>query len=428
MQLHHYIASLLKEHNCVIVPDFGGFVANYRSAVVDEFRKKIHPPAKSVLFNPHLINNDGLLGNYVSKQRAVDYLGALSYISEEVKAWSSKIESGERIEIGEIGFLYSKAGKVQFEQSREVNLLLAAYGLKTIDFVDFSTKGEVAAIAPIVKADPRIIKEIIVPITEKVVETKVEEEIEQKPIEKEIFVEQEVLEIASSTKVIALNTSEKIEEVAVEHEQETDIIPIKRNRLGVVVKYAAAVCIVPMLFYSYWIPMETDALDTGSIQVADFNPIHKQIERTYDARISVFEPYQTEEHQNWEDLTAGINSDIYNLEFSEDFYIPVQLLRDEVIEEVDKTNVDLNPIETIIESNEVISTGDYHVISGCFSVKKNAENLVADLKSQGFNAQIVDKQGGLHRVSAGGFNSRQDAKSGLESVRSNGFSAWILSK
>ena len=343
---------------------------------------------------------------------------------------TSKIEDGDRIEIGEIGFLYSKAGKIQFEQSREVNLLLAAYGLKTIDFVDFSSKEKVARVIPAVKEESRIIKETIVPIAKKVVETKVEEKIEQKPIEKEVIVELEVEEESSSAKVIALNTSEKIEEVAVVHKQEADIIPIKRNRLGVVVKYAAAVCIVPMLFYSYWIPMETDALDTGSIQVADFNPIHKQIERTYDARISVFKPAETEDHQNWEDLTAGINSDIYNLEFSEDFYVPVQLLREEVevIEEVDKTNVDLDPIESIAETREVISAGDYHVISGCFSVKKNADNLVADLKAQGFNAQIIDKQGGLHRVSAGGFNSRQDAKGGLESVRSNGFSGWILSK
>ncbi len=76
MKLQEYISSLLKEHNCVIVPEFGGFVANYKSAVIDDFRKKIHPPMKSILFNPHLTNNDGLLGNYVSQEQKIQYSDA----------------------------------------------------------------------------------------------------------------------------------------------------------------------------------------------------------------------------------------------------------------------------------------------------------------------------------------------------------------
>jgi hypothetical protein len=38
MELNKYISDLLRKHNCVIVPDFGGFVANYRSAVIDKVR------------------------------------------------------------------------------------------------------------------------------------------------------------------------------------------------------------------------------------------------------------------------------------------------------------------------------------------------------------------------------------------------------
>jgi len=425
MLLQDYIAALLKEHNCVIVPEFGGFVANYRSAVVDEFQKKIHPPSKSVLFNPHLTTNDGLLGNYVSHQKSIDYPSALIFISDEVKNWNSKLTEGERIEVGEIGFLYSKNGKIQFEQSREVNLLLAAYGLKTIDFVDFSHKTKIVSVPKVEKVEEKKVeaKPIIEPkpVAEKQVDFK-------KPVQREVVKTEEPKEKA--VEVIALNVAEPLVEKTEASENDAEVIPIKRSRLGTVAKYAVAVCIVPALFYSYWIPMETDALDTQSIQVSDFNPIHKQAQRTYRSRISEFKSEEITEHQSWEDLTAGINSDIYNLEYSEDFYVPIQLLREEVeiIEDIDKTDVDLDPVNTTIESNDVVSSGNYHVISGCFGVKSNAEKLVADLKSQGFNAQIIDKKGGLHRVSAGGYSSRQDAKKAVNSVESSGFSGWVLKK
>jgi hypothetical protein len=40
------------------------------------------------------------------------------------------LEEGHRIELEEIGFLFLQNNQVVFEQNREVNLLLQAYGLK----------------------------------------------------------------------------------------------------------------------------------------------------------------------------------------------------------------------------------------------------------------------------------------------------------
>ena len=140
MKLNQHISDLLHKHNCVVVPDFGGFVANYRSAVVDEVRQKIYPPSKSVLFNPHLKDNDGLLGNYVAGVEHTNYATALDMISKEVSGWKQRLSAGERIEIGEVGFLCEENGRIHFEQSREVNLLMQAYGLRSIDFINFKQK------------------------------------------------------------------------------------------------------------------------------------------------------------------------------------------------------------------------------------------------------------------------------------------------
>ena len=414
MQLQDYIAQLLQKHNCVIVPDFGGFVANYKSAVIDEFRSKIYPPSKSVLFNPHLVNNDGLLSNYVAQQKSIDYAAALEFIGEGTKDWRSALDEGKRLEIGEVGFLYLKDGKVQFEQSREMNLLLSAYGLTTIDFVDFSKKIE----QPVQK-----VTQIAQPVEEKK-----EVERSDKPEEKKPILAVVAEKIEEKPTVIALSKQEHIAEVTedIPEKEDETIIPIRRNRFGTVMRYAAAIAIVPLLFYSYWIPMETDALDTGTVQFSDFNPIHAQVKRTYQSRISEFQATPIEEVKTWEDITANIDAEVYNFEFSEDFYVTVDLEKEALVDLNDKTNVNLNPVVEDVQHNEIAKTGNYHIISGCFSVKDNANNLVSDLNSNGFNAQILDKKGSLHRVSAGGYASKEDAKNALDKVKSNGFSGWIL--
>ena len=429
MQLQDYIAQLLQQHNCVIVPDFGGFVANYKSAVVDEFRKKIYPPSKSVLFNPNLVNNDGLLGNYVAQQKKLDYAAALLFISDGTKSWKKDLAEGKRVELGEIGFLYLKNDQIQFEQSREVNLLLAAYGLKTIDFVDFSIKSEKAVQKPVeVKpavAEKNSTSEKETPVTEKK-EQPVLAIVEEKSTSAEASGGTQKEE--SKSTLIALNEKEEIAEVKEAHSEEKDpqIVPIKKNRFGTIMRYAAAVAIVPMLFYSYWIPMETDALDTGAVQFSDFNPIHTQVKRTYQSRISEFQAESIPATKTWEEITANINAPVYNFEFSEDFYVTVALEKEALVDIDDNTNVVVNETTEEVDHNEIAQQGNFHIISGCFSVKDNANNLVSDLNANGFNAQILDKKGNLHRVSAGGFSTKEEAKSALDKVKSTGFSGWIL--
>jgi hypothetical protein len=408
MELHEYISHLLRQHDCVIVPDFGGFVTNYKSAYIDDFRKKIHPPSKSVLFNSLLVTNDGLLGNYVAQQKSLVYSEALALVASQVKSWKTKLAQNERIDLGEIGFLYSKDGKIQFEQSRDVNLLLAAYGLQTIDFVSFGAKSSQATKTVITSEKVQVIGQA---------KSKEVENVHQS----ELGVEKttEALDKVKETPVFQLNNTEKIEEIQVQHESDPEIIPIRRNVFGTVMKYAAVAAIVPLLFYSYWIPMETDALDTKAIQYSDFNPIHNQVKKVYKTRTEVGELPVITEPQTWESLTENIQSEIYNFELSEDFYVSVKL---------DKLGIEQSDVVESELSQNTDNTGNFHVISGCFSELENANALVADLKSKGFNAQIIDQKGGLHRVSAGAYADRNGANQGLDQVKSSGYSAWVLKK
>ncbi|MCB9223894.1 MAG: SPOR domain-containing protein [Crocinitomicaceae bacterium] len=407
MKLNKHISALLHEHNCVIVPDFGGFVANYRSAVIDDLRKKIHPPSKSVLFNVNLKDNDGLLGNYVARKEQTDYTAALDLIALEVKNWKQELSAGQRIEIGEVGFLYEENGKVHFEQSREVNLLMQAYGLRSIDFVNFKQEEKVQHVQQ---------REVIQ--TTSKVEDKPLELVVDKTISKENKGVEEKHNISAKkeTPVIKLDPTHAINEVKDQEENE-EVIPIRKpNRVKTIMKYTAAVLFVPVLFYSYWIPMETDFLETRMIHFSDFNPVHKQSEKKYQSREKEVHFPEIAETNTWEQLTENIDASVYNYEVSEDFYVPINL------ENESGSGLSTN------DEQQVSLSGNYHIIVGCFSVKDNASNLVNDLQQQGYSAAILDKNKGLHRVTAGGYDTRDAANSALDNLKGSGQSGWILKK
>ena len=71
MEISQYIKEILLLNDCVIIPDFGGFVANYKPAMIENNR--FFPPTKEIAFNNKLISNDGLLINYISEAEGVDY-------------------------------------------------------------------------------------------------------------------------------------------------------------------------------------------------------------------------------------------------------------------------------------------------------------------------------------------------------------------
>ena len=53
LQLDSHISYLLHEHDCVILPAFGGFVANYNSATIDPIINLI-PTKKTYCFQQKL--------------------------------------------------------------------------------------------------------------------------------------------------------------------------------------------------------------------------------------------------------------------------------------------------------------------------------------------------------------------------------------
>ena len=135
MDITFYLVELLRLHDCVIVPDLGGFVTNYRPAEMDLVNNSFNPPVKEIIFTGKLSKNDGLLVNYISETEGVGYFEARQIISEFVDETWSKLENGEKIEFHNVGSLqFDRNEKLIFEPEIHENFLLEAYGMEGFQF------------------------------------------------------------------------------------------------------------------------------------------------------------------------------------------------------------------------------------------------------------------------------------------------------
>lgn len=133
MNVEKHIGELLYDHNCVIVPDLGGFVANYAPAKIHPSQHTFSPPSKSIVFNINLKNNDGLLAHQIASFEKKSYSEALKYIHYFVKEVNVQLKSGAKVTIDDVGTLYFDVERnIQFEPA-PTNFLLDSFGLSSFN-------------------------------------------------------------------------------------------------------------------------------------------------------------------------------------------------------------------------------------------------------------------------------------------------------
>lgn len=128
-----YISDLLLLHDCVVIPDLGGFICNYKSAYIDEANGMICPPSKDILFNRNLTHNDGLLVSWIACKEEISYEKAtkqLALFSEDLKV---RLNQKQRIAFGDIGvFFTDRRFNIIFESGRG-NFLSDSYAMEPIE-------------------------------------------------------------------------------------------------------------------------------------------------------------------------------------------------------------------------------------------------------------------------------------------------------
>jgi hypothetical protein len=338
------LVQLIIQHDCVVIPEFGGFVSKAISSKIDFDKGSMSPPSKQLLFNVQLINNDGLLNASIASINQLSYLEASEVIRTKVSEYKEDLKSGKKITINKVGTLqYNQEGALIFEQDRFFNFLLASYGLSPIKFI------------------------------------------EAKPI----------------------STKNKID---------------RKNNVW---KYAAAACLLPIAFYSLWIPLKTNVLSSKMISIHDLNPFHKANKINY---IQI--PFKSQVHKlttNNSSLDeqykqADLQSDYWHYQYDEETSFTVrkeQQVLPEKFTEPNTNNVN-NEHEPI-----ALNPSTYNCIAGSFSNLNNANLLVSKLKSKGYDARILPG-GNLHRVSIGGGFSEESVTLLKSKAIQEGLNVWIL--
>lgn len=132
MKLDTYITQLLYQYDCVIVPNLGGFVTNYKPASANSIKHSFYPPSKGISFNKNLSHNDGLLANFISRETDVSYEIVIKKLENEVNTILSRLKKYEKVSFEGIGILFiDQENRLQFEPNNTVNYLLDSYGLST---------------------------------------------------------------------------------------------------------------------------------------------------------------------------------------------------------------------------------------------------------------------------------------------------------
>lgn len=128
--LSDHIRTLLRDHDCVIIPDFGGLIADYAPAQIHPVRHTLAPPAKRVAFNQSLTRNDGLLVDALSAQLSISTAQARQLVRDAVLRMEQELESGARTELNGVGVFRRTPGRgLEFEYTGAQNLLNASFGL-----------------------------------------------------------------------------------------------------------------------------------------------------------------------------------------------------------------------------------------------------------------------------------------------------------
>jgi nucleoid DNA-binding protein len=135
MDIGKYIKELLILHDCVILPGLGGFVANYRSAEINEMLKIISPPSKSILFNRNIYYNDGLLIGHICGKTGMGYKDVEIQVQGYIEKILKTTGSGTKFTIDELGFFFNdKEKKLQFQAEPGMNFLIESYSLHDVHF------------------------------------------------------------------------------------------------------------------------------------------------------------------------------------------------------------------------------------------------------------------------------------------------------
>ncbi|MDG2343792.1 MAG: SPOR domain-containing protein [Flavobacteriales bacterium] len=382
-QLNNQIIDLLFEHDCVIIPGFGGFVAQYSAASFEEKNQTFKPPSKSILFNKNLINNDGLLAHKYVSSYQLTYDEAVASIQDEVEIIKKNLLKFKRHELTGLGIFFMDGTNIKFEKS-ENNFLASSFGLPTFSVDSFDSN----------EFNKEEEEKKIIPITPKPSKAS------------KWWVAAAIVPFLFYSVWIPLKTNLFNNEASF-HYSELNPFSFTKER-------------------TYSFNDLNDGLnDNSSIESTENidEPIQTPtIEEVPVNPVNVVEnPIEKESKNN--ESTENVDEPIETPTIEEAHVNPVNVVENPV--EKESTNVVYNNSIDNEDSSEL----SFHVIGGCFKNKNNATKLIKKLKKMGFDSFELDINNNLHRIVISSFSTKKEARQAQKEIKAtHGFSSWVLNK
>lgn len=158
--LIEHIEYLMTRHDCVVVPGWGAFIANYCPARYDDGREAMAHPRREVGFNADVTHNDGLLVQSIMRREGMTYDDAARFVADSVAAYRQQLSADNEVSMGHLGYFRRNDGRyIEFVPFRHANNCDGYFGLADVDIKSVAaleramTDNDVADGSPVIGTD-----------------------------------------------------------------------------------------------------------------------------------------------------------------------------------------------------------------------------------------------------------------------------------
>lgn len=375
-----HINSLLYDHDCVIIPDFGGLITRYVSAKINPVKHAFAPPSKKIAFNEKLVLNDGLLISTIAYHNNISSEEAQQLVASFVHQAKSHLQTDNRFDLNGVGvFRYSPEHKIEFEYVEGDNLLEASFGLPEL------------VARPVRVEEPAVLRALIK-------ERQQEHQFQRQPLRKRL---KRAYNVAAGLALAGL-TGTALYFLSLQADYNiSSLNPIALFNTS----YAASNGATASRYATDYVPFTLDEkVDNYSAILPVQKVITAENEMELTTSSAVLTVAITETEATEEAALSGVNQ--------------------EVIAEVSEV---VKPIELILTVEA--KTGRSYIIIGGYSTSENAEVRREAVRKEGFQSKMLlpSPSGKLYRVSIADFATPDEAKAALNSYKKSfGETIWVL--
>ncbi|MDR0756573.1 MAG: SPOR domain-containing protein [Tannerella sp.] len=131
LEIATHIERLLRVNDCVIIPDFGGFVLQNCPAVYERDTHLFRPSCKEIIFNPTLRHDDGLIAGSYMQAYGMVFSRARAALKKDIEKLNVALDEQSEVRLEGIGLFRKEVGEtIVFHPVADCShFSLSSYGL-----------------------------------------------------------------------------------------------------------------------------------------------------------------------------------------------------------------------------------------------------------------------------------------------------------